>query len=53
MRFRRQPLSEEFFYSSPEKPTGNSFRWVPSGSVIPPRQSRNRGEVRCAEKKRY
>jgi hypothetical protein len=24
-----QPLSEAFVYSSPERPAGGSFRWVP------------------------
>jgi hypothetical protein len=52
MKFYRQPLSEDFFYSSPERPTGNSFRWVPVGSAIATRQSRIRGEVRYVAKKR-
>jgi hypothetical protein len=52
MKFYRQPLSEAFFYSSPERPMGNSFRWVRIGSDIPPRQSQVRGEVRCVAKKR-
>ncbi|MEW8028094.1 MAG: hypothetical protein AB2792_02250 [Candidatus Thiodiazotropha sp.] len=53
MKFYRQPLSEEFCYSSPEKLTGNSFRWVRIGSVMPSRQAQIKGEVRCAAKKRY
>jgi hypothetical protein len=52
MKFYRQPLSEDFFYGSPERPTGSSFRWVRIGSIILPRQSTTRGEVRCVAKKR-
>lgn len=52
MKFYRQPLREEFFYSSPEKPIGNSFRWVAVGSEVDSRQTQIRGEVRCAAKKR-
>ncbi|MES9993533.1 MAG: hypothetical protein ABW098_16405 [Candidatus Thiodiazotropha sp.] len=28
MKFYRQPLSEEFVYSSPERLTRDSYRWV-------------------------
>jgi hypothetical protein len=52
MKFYRQPLSEEFFYSSPEKPAGNSYRWVanaPDGATLRPQIQR---EVRGVAKKR-
>lgn len=28
MKSLRQPLSESFFYGSPERPSSGSFRWV-------------------------
>lgn len=31
MKGYRVPLSEAFVYSSPERPTGGSYRWVGTG----------------------
>ncbi|MBT2970853.1 MAG: hypothetical protein KME56_14920 [Candidatus Thiodiazotropha sp. (ex Ctena orbiculata)] len=53
MKFYRQPMSEEFVYSSPEKLTRDSYRWVSIGSARPLYQHRSRGEVRRAAKKRH
>jgi hypothetical protein len=52
MKFYRQPLSEEFFYSSPERPAGNSYRWVAIASVPSVSQPQARREVSGAGKKR-
>lgn len=52
MKFYRRPLSEEFVYSSPEKPAANSYRWVAVTSMttrLPTQASR---EVRSDAKRR-
>ena len=34
MRVYRQPLSEAFFYNSPERPMRGSFRWVAEQTLL-------------------
>ncbi|MCU7931986.1 MAG: hypothetical protein KZQ90_14380 [Candidatus Thiodiazotropha sp. (ex Codakia rugifera)] len=52
MKFYRQPLSEEFFYSSPEKLPRNSYRWILSGLTSPGRKPFGSKEVYSATKRR-
>jgi hypothetical protein len=51
MKRYRQPLSEEFFYSSPERLTGNSYRWVADTSIPSVSQLQIKKAVRCDAKK--
>ncbi|MEW8506506.1 MAG: hypothetical protein AB2598_07355 [Candidatus Thiodiazotropha sp.] len=53
MKFYRQPLSEEFVYSSPERLTRDSYRWVCSGSARRSRQRQVCREVHRATKERH
>ena len=49
MKSHRQPLSESFVYSSPERPIGGSFRWIGPGYTKgspPRRRAREAGYAR-------
>jgi hypothetical protein len=52
MKGYRLPLSEAFVYSSPEKPTSGSFRWVaPLKTLQVPTDGKGR-EMRYARKRK-
>lgn len=46
------PLSEEFVYSSPEKPTGGSFRWVAPAAQLKVLSNSSSREMRDARKRK-
>ncbi|MCU7919353.1 MAG: hypothetical protein KZQ88_05000 [Candidatus Thiodiazotropha sp. (ex Dulcina madagascariensis)] len=52
MKRYRQPLSEEFFYSSPEKLPCRSFRWIRPGPPAGKGQNPAGEETRDAAKRK-
>jgi hypothetical protein len=52
MKGYRLPLSEAFVYSSPEKPTSGSFRWVASAKSLQVPTDGKEGGIRYAPKRK-
>jgi hypothetical protein len=52
MKAYRQPLSEDFVYSSPERPVRGSYRWVTGQTPLKSAMRLTSREVRDEPKRR-